>query len=420
MSRETDIAGHAVWSRLAAVRQLCNPEGWPDNADARAALSRVTWIVDQTQARFEATTPNGVATATLDNLHSMLTNLESSVTNVRAGSAPSCADVNSYCDQILVAIGPWAPARATRAVQSAIDAGTTYRAAVEAALGSLNEQVAARQADLTRVREELDRTAAEFQRTTEETTTKQQVDVEQQLAAVRADVARIAQTAQEQTNRVDSQLNTLNATFQQAETVRAQESSTAMEKARDQFADVLADLDAEGKVVIEALEEMRGQARNILQVMGIEATTSEYSSYAKQERKAGHLWNSIAVFVGLAGAAGYLWTVISLAQDARPSWQLVSMKAAFGTVLLLVAGYAGRQASGHRAQERRSKGLALALGVLDPLLANIEPDDAKKLRAQVVARIVAGHEEPHEEEGSFGLAPLARAVMPGNSKTSDA
>lgn len=78
--------------------------------------------------------------------------------------------------------------------------------------------------------------------------------------------------------------------------------------------------------------------------------------------------------------------------------QFVIYKVSIGLLAATVAGYAAKQASEHRVQERRFKRLALDVAALEPFLATLE--DATTIRDEFAKRAFAPENAPGDEGAS--------------------
>lgn len=73
-------------------------------------------------------------------------------------------------------------------------------------------------------------------------------------------------------------------------------------------------------------------------------------------------------------------------------------KVSIGLLAAAVAGYAARQASDHRVQERRFKRLALDVAALEPFLATLE--DSAAVRDEFAKRMFAPEKAPGDDADS--------------------
>jgi hypothetical protein len=161
-------------------------------------------------------------------------------------------------------------------------------------------------------------------------------------------------------------------------------------------------------------QELHAQAKNTLQAMGVEATTSHYGTYARQERRAANFWTWMTVVLGVAGVLTIMWALHEVGvADGDPSWAFISLKSLAGLTILAIAGYVGSEAHGHRVEERRAKSRELALAALDPFLANVDDAGIHRLRLALAADLFV---QPAGDSSSAGwerLGPggLVKAVL---------
>ena len=143
--------------------------------------------------------------------------------------------------------------------------------------------------------------------------------------------------------------------------------------------------------LIAALEEYRNQAKTLADTTGRHAVTGEYGSWAGRQARAALIWTVTAVVIGLGTVGVLLYAVGSAGDDTI---QFTLYKSSISLIGLIVAGYAARQASEHRREERTAKRLALDLAALPPFLENVA--DAEPLRQAVAMRVFA----PEGEKGA--------------------
>lgn len=54
--------------------------------------------------------------------------------------------------------------------------------------------------------------------------------------------------------------------------------------------------------------------------------------------------------------------------------------------------------------------------MLDPFPAIVEPETAKALRVAMVAKLIEGHDEPGEADGTMGLGAFVRSARKGGRR----
>ncbi|MDD2859106.1 MAG: hypothetical protein PHU75_10585 [Candidatus Nanopelagicales bacterium] len=254
------------------------------------------------------------------------------------------------------------------------------------------------------------------------------------VAQAVADFHAQAQAAKEATDqqaaRLDNALNGLQATFATAENARAEAHLAALEaqsKAESESREAAAQLlgedrqswaqAAEGALV--QIRELKAQADELVGAVGLAATSTEYSKYAEQERKAANLWRwvaagafamAFAVFVAmlLAGLGGHI--------TGDTPWQVVVFKITGSAGLLALGYYAGKESKSHREAERTAKSIQLDLAALEPFIANMPEDEKRVIRLGAAQRLFVntqlpriGGELDEHSSGGIGESPAMGA-----------
>lgn len=390
MTWQTTVETHDVWNQLDALERACQVGDWPDNADVRDLVDRAQWLSGEVRARADWDS-HSVTASSLQAVRDGLYQTAAALPNVRSNPAGYLAQAHQYIDSTIQAMAPWPPAKVQKAVRAATEAARVHREELERLLEASREEVSR----------------------LEQVVSDQQAAAQSGNDELKREVDKAVKSLTDLGSRIDKQINEHAETFSAGEAARKEKAAVTLaevqEAAKDQRE---ADHDAADKVLGE-LRQMRAEARNLLESMGVEATTSYYSKYAEEQRRAANWWSALTIVVGLGAAAAVLWTLHEFSVTADPAWSLISLKSLAGLTLLGVAGYVGKEAHGHREQERRAKHRALALQALEPFLANVQSSETDTLRLALAAELFA---EPQSQaaasvEDSLSIAGFLRDLV---------
>jgi hypothetical protein len=155
------------------------------------------------------------------------------------------------------------------------------------------------------------------------------------------------------------------------------------------------------------LEKKREQAAALLKATSNDVISGDYRGWATKQGKIAFRWDVATVAIGLVTVGALVWVVLGARND---STQFLISKSAVGLIGLIVAGYAARQASDHRAEERIANRLALDLAALEPFLENVaEPE---KLRAEIARRVfIPASSEETERRYWFGRKSMTLSEL---------
>lgn len=393
MQRE-QYAAHAVWTTLEAVQALLDTDLHPWDDASRYDVQRLHAIAEFVDGLRDS---EGVLVEpqALNDLQSHLQSLHNSLAAYSGNREANRGHLSAAASHIpnLLSVGrtyfifdlPGDPGRGTKA------AATRYKNALDAEVDRLTAQVDALQAQLAEaqtVREENE--LAANQRLEELTNTiqgrgvdidalavKLQAQIDEQRTAFEADTtsrasafkASLQAAADEEAARIAA------ANEAENERLAAAEDSEAQARARH---------DSSAKELIGALEEYRDQAKNLADTTSRHAVAGEYGKWASHQATAAFRWTLLAVAIGIGTVIGLVVAISSAGDDTL---QFTLYKTSISIVGLIVAGYAARQASEHRREERTAKRLALDLAALGPFLEQVT--DAEELRQAVAKRVFA-------------------------------
>jgi hypothetical protein len=383
---ETAYQTHAAWAQLDNLVNYLNTG--PDRADESQTnhYDRLRWLTSHlTSVRENATML--VSSTALDSLNGTLAQINSALVNwANNGDAGSLALAGSaYTEAVLDSLRGW-PVTKDRVQRGLLRAGLDFQAGAAESLESLRSAV-----------DDVKQTAANLEARIAELNTEGDTS----LQALRSEIATATLDVTTQTTRLDTALNGLQQTFTQAEAERASAHTTELERLKNDAraaADeakkaTVASLDAQisaGTEHVDVLVELRDQAANLVDAIGLTGTATEYGKYAKQERHAANLlrYTAIASFAG--SFALFLVTLLASHVTEHTAWQVVTFKLAGSIALLALGAYASYESSDHRKEERHAKSVQLDLAALDPFIVNLDPDQQKSIKAAAARRLFAG------------------------------
>ncbi len=131
-----------------------------------------------------------------------------------------------------------------------------------------------------------------------------------------------------------------------------------------------------------AISDAKERAEKMLEIIGDEALTGDYSKNAKQEYDAANTWRVVATL----SIAGAIITAILLAASVNDttSWQHVLSKVVIVASFGGLAGYTAKQSSEHRTAQRNAERMALQLTAIKPYLSDV---DEKVKRDELLVKI---------------------------------
>lgn len=282
--------------------------------------------------------------------------------------------------------------RATGQARAAQGATDPVQAAADAEIDALREQVGGLK---QRIAE------ADEQRTADAET------AQTSLMRLQEKIAEGDQAVATQTTQLQEQIETQRAAFSE----EAEQRETAFKEsaeAREARADEQREQQSQQATkLLSELHGYREQARGLIEATGRDAVSGDYQVWAMAQGKVAKWWNVAAVAVGLITVGALVWVVLGARND---STQFLIAKSSVGIVGLIVAGYCGRQAAEHRAEERTAKRLGLDLAALELFLENVE--DPQELRVKVARRVFAPKPPaPDERRISLGRRGMSLSEL---------
>lgn len=268
------------------------------------------------------------------------------------------------------------------AVKAAHESANRYKDGMDAEVAALRDQIADLKQQITESGEER---AADAQKSSEA------------LSDLQAKITEGEQQVATQTTQLQEQIETQRASFseeamQRADTFKASEKARDQETANDREAQ-----NTEAAALISDLRAKREQAAALLKATSDDVISGDYREWATKQGKTASRWNTVAIMIGLLTVAALVWIVLGATND---SVQFLVSKSSVGVIGLIVAGYAARQATEHRAEERTANRLALDLAALDPFLENVS--DPQIIRTEIAKRVFVP-ESRHDDAPRFSF-----------------
>jgi hypothetical protein len=148
-------------------------------------------------------------------------------------------------------------------------------------------------------------------------------------------------------------------------------------------------LETRANAIIEALEEKREQAAELVEVMSTSTTAGAFGKEAKAQKREADQWRVLTVSIGIAAAVvGVAAIGVSIALATSPPLVIAEIGAV--ALLLGIADYAARQAGHHRRREERARRLELDVTAFGPLTSALSESDKQRMRSEFVERLLPG------------------------------
>ena len=205
----------------------------------------------------------------------------------------------------------------------------------------------------------------------------------------------------------------LSQAFAEKEVERSATFEAALSKMKADYGQLEEGTKNSGKDLIAALEEQRGKAAQIVQVVGNIGVTGNYQTIAKVENDQANFWRwATVVFfacgVSLAGATfirfwGEPVTVESI-------WS-IAIRLLYAIAITAPAWYTAKESARHRTNADRAKQTELELASLGPFIELLPPEKKNEIREQMT-RIYFGREvTPHESKHPLDIGALKDFVV---------
>ncbi len=377
----TQYDEHALWPVLDNLKEMLTGDLAGEVEEGRTEIRTVHAVVQYIDS-LRGLDPGLIDESALASMGNDLMNARDYLTSylddreANVGMLTSNA-VTSFTSARNTAIQSMPPPPADEQARASQEATDRYRDAADAEIATLRKQIEALKGRIGEV---------DQQRTVDAET------AQAALARLQKKIVEGEQTVATQTTQLQEQIETQRASF--SEEVEQRETAfkegeatreTTSEEQREQQSE-------QATTLLSELQGYREQARGLIEATGRDAVSGDYQVWAKKQGQVAKWWNVVAVAVGLITVGALVWVVLGARND---STQFLVSKSSVGLIGLIVAGYAGRQAADHRAEERTAKRLGLDLAALEPFLENV--DDPQSLRIEIARRVFAPEREAPEE-----------------------
>jgi len=385
MSRWSDrIASHPATAALEQVQARLDSLKRPSDAEAVDLLDRIGRVVSQVSSFVADADPLLVSEGLLNIIAAGLNPVAPSLEAFeQSGLISDLSAASTSLDNLITTVG-WPVAYVARKPAGLRQAAEAYRRATGELVESLRLEVEGALSGVPALRGELASATATVDASVSQ--------AEQKLAAVDAKVD--AQAA-----RLDSLTADYNAQFLAGETARNTKADTTLaeeitkyEAAREEIqinsAEAVTALQASASETLRSLETLKTDAEKLVHTIGTIGFSYSFAEYADQQKGSADNWGKIAVssVVGLA-AIGALLILLTL--HATLDWSQIGLRALVSVPVFALFAYAVRESGRHRDNERTARRAALELAAIDPFLAGLEPDEQRKIKAELAMRLFA-------------------------------
>lgn len=402
------IHGHPVQQTFASVLSTLKGLTSEQIAQGPQEVERLVWVVNHVRERLNAAPAMAVPHQTLEQLNLQLANLNTEIGNfTNLGNAAYLGNANTQVDGLLELARVLPPLSGDGAVKEAENYLHQVRGIVASVVGDVD-------ADRSRVRADSEATLEQMKSAKEALTA--------QLDAVAAEVATLQAQAAQQSGQLEELLTAQRAQFDQgeanrvaafkaAEDERTQNAEAAAAEAQERFASTSGELTEQAAGTLARLEELQGQAEELVGAIGVTGVAAGYDQTAAREKRAADLWRRCTVGVALV-AAGILAFALFVDHGEEGGWQRLAARGVVSLSLAGVAAYCGRQSAEHRKGERDARARHLQLRALNPYLANMPEEESVRLKAELAPGYFApatagtGTEGDGEQAGSQITAKL--------------
>lgn len=381
---EHEYSAHNAWHLLDDLQTAVNSRATQDS-DGQACIDRLRMLVSLLGDLRLSPSPL-VSQAALQRLAQSLTELINSLTPwVNQGSLPLLMQAaTKYTDAVLDAANGWA--------------GVPRELGGSA--GLLDQFANESREELQRIRGETEEYQGYVRTVTAELQERQEASVREVAVVIReADKARSQVEAQ--VRRLDAALNGVQEAFTTAEAERARdvrESLSAFEadkRAQLQEVEQQAEAARQAQLVkfdmhLQKLQEHEQSAANLVSAIGLTGTATEYGTYATEQRNIANGFRWLALGLFLTAFLLFLITVLRTPISSVTPWQFVVLRVVGSVALLAGGGYAARESTRHRGDERRARATQLMLTALDPFIANLSGEQQEVIKADAARTLVSG------------------------------
>lgn len=387
MSEHTDqINDHAIHARLEDVVNRVRDLDVPEGSDP-VKRDRLLAVLAHAERYLAAGSRDVLSSTLLDQIQAPIDAIAGQLDNNDAAASVSYYDdvTGAQADALLAQVSH-IPAPAQDELTEAAEAQVTaLRALAEASLDDwktqhavVTEAIEETKSELEAARTEVGTHAANF----EAKLTTMTAAVEQQQAQLTAALADFE-------TKSAAQLTDLEANFVAAEEARAEQAKAEAESNQEAAEEAKVAWAAKAEDIIGELNGFRAKAAEVVGAVATTGTAGHFIKVANEEKKVADLWRWIALAFATAAVVAAFLAANAASKDADLDWQHLGAKALLSVSLAGLAGYAGKQSGGHRAQQRTARHTGLQLSSVEAFLVPVDTAERGEIRS-TLARHVYG------------------------------
>lgn len=380
---DSEYRSHPLWGLVREVLDRIEgaQAGSPDQQDG---LEKIRFVLSQLQAREDqpdlliSRTSLDQAATSVDQLRASIRRWRDNGGNVQYLNQASGVQLDGVID----AMRGW-PSNRDSAVRAASKTIREFAANADALVKQLREEVERQSASLIAISNESSERL--------ERVMKLEVDSERATldALGRIETARteLLTKLNEIEKRSFEQESTQRAEF--AAWLATQESSFGelVEQARTLAQESRELAESSAEATVGRIRELEKQAKNLLGVIGVDGTSTDFALYADAQRKAANMlrWGAIVAFLAAFGLFFLTYGLVPFTADIP--WQGVVLRSVASVALLAGGFYLARESGQHRREERETRATQLRLSALEPFVVNMSAKERSTIRASTAQRV---------------------------------
>lgn len=331
---------------------------------------RARWCVETVLRTITSIDPRLIPQGTINQLAKQLNQLKGHLDQLHAGAAN------------IDWTGTTGPVDATLAALATMPSQASNLEA-SAEIGSLRRSVGQHRGQVDREIEDMRASSAKAQKAFEEQTGTAATKV----AELEAEVNRLREELNQTVGAARDQANQQQNTFAAAQEQRQETFSKLLEEKRAEANDAVTNLTSKAETDISELRQSvesdvaaaatsKERIEEILGIVSEEALIGAHSKLAADDKKQADQWRLLAVLMVIISAAIGAWIVASTG-DPGTDWDRLAAKVLLALPFVGIAAYAAKQSAEHRHVQREAEHMALQLATLGPYLDDIEEEGGK-------------------------------------------
>ena len=385
---------HGLHGVLGEIEELVTSAEVPsEDPSLVEGFNRATGVYRYVRQRLGMTDPKLVLPQSLDQLLSSCTNLRNHLRNFLANqNVGQLNNANAQADQMLAQVTTLpmpVPAGAEDLVSTAKEFSRLSSDLVTN-LKAKSEEVSTQLQERTRDMAKLESRTQQHDQT-----------LEQQKARMDSVISELQKQFSDAEERRRSQFETATnqrtSEFQETQEEMSQRIEAFFSERGDEFKELEKGLNEKSKALIDALEEKRKEASDLVHVVGNIGVTGQYDNHAVSDRQAADRWRRIALIFMSALVVGAVVTVTLAFLGKEPDWKMTLVRMFTTLTFAIPAFYAARESLRHRRTEQRYRKMQLELASLDPFLEKL-PEEKRHLLKEKLTERFFGQPEPIDKE----------------------